>query len=645
MKMKLNRLTLENFKCHRHLEIRFDGRSASVYGKNGTGKSSVYDALTWLLFGKDSLGRTDFEILPLGRDGKVFNSEDISTVEAELDVDGVRRTLKRTYYEVWVTKRGSAEAVMNGHSSDFFVDGVPAKKKEFQAAVGELVDENRFRLLTSCSYFASALPWKDRRAVLFDICGTMRDEDIMASDVRFAPLTEALEGRGLEDYRKILSARRKELSGIQNDTPARLDECKKTVEELSTIDFDALERAQEEAIKRMDAIRQELDEALRDGGEAGVKSRITEVQNKLDRLENENTAHRLKQHRPANGSGFAGAKQDLEAARNGLELERSGISYLESRQEELKKEVLSCRDRWNAIQSEAFTGGVCPTCGQALPGDQLEEAKAAFEADKSRRKDQAVAQANRAKAEMEKVADRLNRAKERMSDFEARAKDAESRLTAAQNEPKPVVTDMEGYAENRARLLEEKKALLETLDRMRIDSTARTSEISRRLSEANAELRRLDGEAAKKSALEYAENRMEELRDQAAAAAEKLDRVDRMISLYEEFVRFKASFLEESVNSRFRFVKFRLFRELVNGGLEDCCDVTVDGVPYDGGLNNGARINAGIDIINTLSRHYGAWVPLFIDNAEGVSDLEAADTQTVELVVSRGDQKLRCELK
>lgn len=644
MKMKLNRLTLENFKCHRHLEIRFDGRSASVYGENGTGKSSVYDALTWLLFGKDSLGRTDFEILPLGRDGKVFNSEDISTVEAELDVDGVRRTLKRTYYEVWATKRGSAEAVMNGHSSDFFVDGVPVKKKEFQAAVGELVDENRFRLLTSCSYFASAFPWKDRRAVLFDICGTMRDEDIMASDVRFAPLAEALEGRDLEDYRKILSARRKELSGIQNDTPARLDECKKTVEELSAIDFDALEREQEEALKRMDAIRKELDEALRDGGEAGVKSRITEVQNKLDRLENENTAHRLKQHRPANGSGLAGAKQDLEAARNGLEREKGDISYLESRQEELKKEVLSCRDRWNAIQSETFTGGVCPTCGQVLPGDQLEEAKAVFEADKSRRKDQTVAQANRAKAEMEKVSERLNRAKERMSDFEARSKDAESRLTAAQNEPKPVVTDMEGYAENRARLLEEKKALQETLDRMRIDSTARTSEISRRLSEANAELRRLDGEAAKKSALEYAENRMEELREQAAAAAEKLDRVDRMISLYEEFVRFKASFLEESVNSRFRFVKFRLFRELVNGGLEDCCDVTVDGVPYDGGLNNGARINAGIDIINTLSRHYGAWVPLFIDNAEGVSDLEAADTQTVELVVSRGDQKLRCEL-
>lgn len=645
MKMKLSRLKLENFKCHRHLEIRFDGRSAAVYGENGTGKSSVYDALTWLLFGKDSLGRTDFEILPLGRDGKVFNSEDIASVDAELDVDGVRCTLSRTYYEVWATKRGSAEAVMNGHSSDFFVDGVPVKKKEFQAAVGELVDENRFRLLTSCSYFASALPWKDRRAVLFDICGTMRDEDIMASDSRFAPLLEALEGRDLEDYRKILSARRKELSGVQNDTPARLDECKKTVEELSGIDFDALEQEQEDALERMNAIRQELDEALRDGGEAGVRMRLSEVNNQLDRLVNENTSHRLSQRRYADDSGLENAKMDLEAARNGLEREKGDISYLESRQEELKKEVLSCRDRWNAIQSETFAGGVCPTCGQTLPADQMAAARDAFQEDTRRRKDQAVAQANRAKAEMEKVTERLNRAKERMSDFEARAKEAESRLTAAQNAPKPVVTDLEGYAENRARLLEEKKALQETLDRLRIDSTARTSEISRRLSEANAELRRLDGEAAKKSALEYAENRMEELRAQAAAAAEKLDRVDRMISLYEEFVRFKASFLEESVNSRFRFVKFRLFRDLVNGGLEDCCDVTVDGVPYDGGLNNGARINAGIDIINTLSRHYGAWVPLFIDNAEGVSDLEAADTQTVELVVSRGDQELRCELK
>lgn len=137
---------------------------------------------------------------------------------------------------------------------------------------------------------------------------------------------------------------------------------------------------------------------------------------------------------------------------------------------------------------------------------------------------------------------------------------------------------------------------------------------------------------------------MEELRAQAAAASDELNRVDGMLFLCEEFMRYKAKFIEESINRRFSLVRFRLFREQINGGLEDCCDVTVDGIPYATGLNNGAKVNAGIDIINTLSRHYSAQVPLFVDNAESVTQLTQADTQVIRLVVSESDKELRCEL-
>ena len=114
-----------------------------------------------------------------------------------------------------------------------------------------------------------------------------------------------------------------------------------------------------------------------------------------------------------------------------------------------------------------------------------------------------------------------------------------------------------------------------------------------------------------------------------------------MLFLLEEFTRYKTRYIEDGVNGLFRLAKFRLFREQANGGLEERCDVTFKGIPY-GSLNNGARINVGIDIINTLSRVYGVEVPLFVDNAESVTRIEKMKTQVIRLVVSEPDKELRC---
>ncbi|NCE76601.1 hypothetical protein D1157_16695 [Anaerotruncus sp. X29] len=258
MKMQLISLTLENFKCYEHMEFRFDGRNASIFGANGTGKSSVYDAFTWLLFGKDSKGSAKSEALkPIVQEGEhmgeVKDSGAITSVEAVLLVDGMERKLKRTYYELWSTKRGSAEKTRDGHSSDYFVDDVPCKKNEFARRVGEIIDEDRFKLLTNLFFFPEALPWQKRREVLFDVAAVATDEEILASDARFAPLASALRGLTLDDYRKKLAAQRKGLNKTREDTPARLDECKKTIGDLSGIDFDALERQRAEAQERRTA--------------------------------------------------------------------------------------------------------------------------------------------------------------------------------------------------------------------------------------------------------------------------------------------------------------------------------------------------------------------------------------------------------
>ena len=290
MKMQLISLALEHFKCHEHLEINFGGKSANIYGENAAGKSSIYDSLTWLLFGKDSHGKKDFDIKPLTPGGSAKDHAAITSVEALLSVDGMERKLKRTYYEVWSTKRGSAEATFDGHSSDYFVDDVPCKKNEFARRVGEIIEENAFRLLTSITYFAAELPWQDRRAALFDVAAVATDEEIMASDARFAPLTAAMQGLTMDDYRKKLAAQRKGLNKVRTDTPARLDECKKTIADLSDIDFDLLERQRAEAQRKRTAIQRELDQAEHDGGQTELQNQLAATRNEMARLENENAA-------------------------------------------------------------------------------------------------------------------------------------------------------------------------------------------------------------------------------------------------------------------------------------------------------------------------------------------------------------------
>ena len=163
-----------------------------------------------------------------------------------------------------------------------------------------------------------------------------------------------------------------------------------------------------------------------------------------------------------------------------------------------------------------------------------------------------------------------------------------------------------------------------------------------RLAELRREISAKWETVGKHAALDRARQRIGELQQDARNAAECLESIEAMQYLVDEFTRYKTRFVEDSINGQFRAARFRLFREQANGGIEERCDVVFDGVPYMC-LNNGAKINIGIDIINTLSRHYGVAVPLFVDNAESVTNLEYAATQVIRLVVSESDKKLRCE--
>lgn len=642
MDIRLKSIHLENFKCHKSLTITLDGRDASIYGDNATGKTSVYDALTWLLFGKDSAGNGEknIEIKPLDSAGNVKDHQAVTEVEAVLLADGEEISLKRTYQEVWSTKRGSSEPTYDGNTSEYYVDGVPCKANAYKAKVTELVDEEQFRLLTTVSYFPDKLPWQKRREALFSLFGALDDRQIMDTDQRFAPLMEAMGKLPLEDFKKVVTQKRKGFMATRNDVPARISECEKTISDLSGMDFDGAEAQLSILNARRDSLNAEL---LAIQQNTAVQSKEIELKKaKLDveAIERDNANFRHAQESAAPSvSGLEGelrrAMASLDSAKRSLDMHLLQIQRCD-------EQISTVRERWKQIKSEEYTGSdTCPTCGQRLPEDQIAYAIQRFTEDKKRRMDELVKLSDGYKTDLGRAKELEGIQRKYIREIEPNIQEIEEQIRRAK-EAKTVISDMPDYAEKKSAALAAVTAIGAELTKLREDASSAASGLKSRMSEVKVEISRVSGIAGLRSSYEYARRRIQELREDAQAAAENLSQLDRLLYLMEEFSRYKASFVENGINEKFRIARFRLFREQANGGVEDRCDVVYDGVPYIG-LNNGMKINVGIDIINTLSRAYGVTVPLFVDNAESVTNLETCGCQVVRLVVSEKDKELRVQ--
>ena len=637
--IKIKRLYLENFKCHKALTLTFNGGNASIYGDNAAGKTSVYDALTWLLFGKDSAGNGEknIEIKPLDASGEVKDHLAVTAVEAVLDVSGEELTLRRTYKEVWTTKRGSSEQTYDGNTSEYYVDGVPCKKNAFQDKVNELVSEDTFRMLTSVSHFADKISWQDRRAVLFQVAGVMDDQQILATNAAFAPLVESMGRLSIEDYKRKLLSEKKKFVGAKTEIPARISECQKTIEDIEGLDF-AGAKAQVAALQAtMDSISAEIVAVEHDSAADAKRLEIREAQLEMTALYNENKAFRANQ-----GSGLLNVhnlKLDLKDLRNRLDRKQHELSNEKAYIAGLETKIEEARSRWISVNGESFTGGTCVTCGQQLPADKLQQARDTFEAAKQKRLSDILQTANSYKEAKAQAEDRLARQQEEIQrlDAEIQAKDQEiAAAEATVVEPK----DMEHYAENAHCLNEKIKQLNGELADMMMNTSAVTAKLRMEKNEIQAAINNQMAIISKENLLIYSKERIESLREDARSAAECLEAIEKMLYLMEEYSRYKTRFVEDSINGLFRIARFRLFREQANGGIEDRCDVVHEGVPYIS-VNNGMKINLGIDIINTLSTAYGVRVPLFVDNAESVTQLEHCNSQIIRLVVSESDKELR----
>ena len=543
------------------------------------------------------------------------------------------------YQEVWSTKRGRGEATYDGNTSEYYVDGVPCKKYAFAEKVESLVNEDTFRMLTSVSHFPAGISWQERREVLFRVANVAGDREIMLNDERFFPLIEGMGKLSLEDYKKKLLSDKRAFAGAKTDIPARISECQKTIEDVDGMDF-AAARAKIEALTvERDALEAELLSIERNTAAEGKRMEIREVRLEQVALDNENKAYRLSQ--TVGAPNVDALRAVVKAHNETLFAKESALEGQKRQIDEKDKQIADCRARWLAVNGEVFTNSNCPTCGQALPADKIRTSIEAFEADKRKRLLEIERTASTLKAIRAEIEVRIAEITEEIEQHRTIIEGTQAKIDAAKG---MIVTpiDMDGYAEKS----EEIQKRIDSLDGELMDIMSGTSAARAKLigqiSEIKQEIASWNVYLGKESLLEYSRKRVEELQEDARNAAEKLDAIEEILFLIDEYSRYKTQFVEDSINGMFRIARFRLFREQANGGVEDRCDVVYDGVPYIN-INSGAKINVGIDIINTLSRAYGVTVPLFVDNAESVTNLERSDCQIIRLVVSENDKKMRCD--
>lgn len=638
--MKLTKLELLNFKGLKAFTINFNG-DVIIRGDNATGKTTVFDSVCWLLFGKDSLDRADFEIKTLDMGEPVHKVNHEVTGTFTLDEGGTVE-LKRVYREKYSSPRGG-EVTMTGHTTDYFVDGVPKKEKEYKEIVNSLVDENIFKLITNPLYFNETYSWQNRRKLLLKMCGDISDEDVIAEYSELKALTDILSGHSVDDHRKVVAAKKTAINKELDMIPVRIDEA---LRGKPTIDTPRDVLIQEISLATTTLETLEADKALLVNGHAVVDTRaeLRDVQRRLMARESELQMEYKKQSALKSNeydmvvSELNNLSSKVESTKHRLDTSNRDIQCIESVIDELMHQR-------QQVNEDAFVMDIdeaCPTCGQKLPAEQIQAAREKAETKFNLRKSKQLEELNQSielkQQDIENIKKRdvglepietleaLIKAKELVKQT---ITDEIGQLTA------PVLDDDSIYADLKA----EEFMLQMKLDESNIDHSEEIADIDKRIATTKEHRFNLETELNKYEEAKRINTRVAELESQQAELAAEKSKLDEASYLMDEFVKAKVSMLEDVINSRFKLARFKMFNVMLNGNVEECCETTYKGVPYRS-MNNAARINVGLDIINALTSYFKVNAPVFIDNAEAVTEFVPVNSQTIKLIVDESEPQL-----
>ena len=657
MEIKILTLFIKNFKGIKTLAINF-GQTTNIYGENATGKTTIFDAFTWLLFDKDSSNKKDFNIKTLGPDGEAYHGLE-HAVEGQLEVDGRTLNLRKVYTEKWVKQRGAAEKIFSGHETNYWINEVPVKKSDYQDKINSLIDENIFKLITNPLFFNTNLSWQDRRKTLLEIVGDISDQDVIDSNRELGRLSTLLQDKTLEEFKAMIAGQKKRLNDALKQIPVRIDELSRNIPTLDAeIDYSGLEQER----KDLQIIIGNLEKDLTDQRKIAVdmmndfkkkQSFIAQKRNELNRLENEIVRNASKKL-----NDLKYKKSDIENQISRIQREikdlEVSISKNSGKIRDYDNKLTVFRSEYLTIIKETFHEPdkekfICPTCKQMLPDDNIENRIKAmesnFNADKKSKLDEINGngkilkeRAQELQEVVEKDTEKMNSNKQKLEELTAELELLVSQISQEEAQAGQVNCESD---ERYISLQVEIAALENELENSSLEEVDSSDLISKKQN-CNDRILEINRILNNKQVIADTQKRIAELEAEQADIASKVLDLEGQEYLAEQFIRTKVDMLEGRINSKFSQVSFKMFNEQINGALVECCDTLVKGIPFQD-ANNAGKINSGIDIINTLTDHYNITAPIFVDNREAVNRLIPTDSQVINLIVSL-DKILRIEV-
>lgn len=663
----LKSLSLQNFKGIKELKIEF-GHETTVAGANATGKTTVFDAFTWCLFGKDSSDRTDsgrgaFTVKTVDASGKAIEKLE-HEVTAVIAVDSVITSFTRRLVENWVKPRGKAETELRGNDTHYFVNGIEVKASQYSQQVAGIIEDQLFKMITNPAYFP-ALDWKMQSDILTSIAGGVTFEEVAAGREDFQQLLQLLSGRDLDAFRQEIAYKKKTIKAELDKCPVEINAIRNVMPEAP--DYAALL----EEVTATTAQLQEVEAAIADVASANRKAyeavtakkvQIAELQRKqvavINAAKDEAQkayfeANRIRNEKADELSSLKTAIINFGKVGRGAEADMA--RYLEHLRQQIPAktaELEAKRKEWNdrAAQEYEEKAGVivCP-----LYGFTCTDGRATAAAEEARKKARAAFVAKQ-DDDLARISDEGKKIAERLAELQGDLKKTEEAHAAevAKNE-----AQLLGYTQ-RAEAIEKELATMPVVSLQEvnpvelpdyvelgmqiteIETTINQPETAIGSEDLTAQKRELQAriDAAKekmavKTTIARHEAAIKEIEEKEKQKAQELADVESLEWTADQLNKARVTEVERRVNSKFAFVRFRMSEPQLNGGEIPTCVATVNGVKY-ADLNNAMKINAGLDIINTLCRFHGVTAPIFIDNAEGVNKIFEVDSQLIKLAVT-----------
>lgn len=657
MEIKLIKLVLDNFKGAKHFELNAEGKDIVVKGENNTGKTTIADAFYWLLFNKDSKGATKFSIKTLDSTGEEINNLKHS-VYAVLDIDGKEQHIKKTYSEKWTRKRGQAKSTFTGHETVYELGATedeltPKKLKDFNEFINSIISDEQIFKLTTNPFWFNSLKQDERKKILMSLVDEVTDEDVINSDSKLKELKKLLGDGSLEDFKMRISRNKKSINEDLKAIPVRVDEINHNMPDVRKYNKQALEEELNEInnqINQVDIEIKDVENGLEiEKIEKEIKSKELDIQYLKD---NHNHGNRRDLSTLINQDSelqraIATKRRDLSNLT--AELQKNE-SVIEEQNEKFKALGIKHKELVNE-QKEFTTATVCDCCGQDIPEHMQQEAiqkmKENYNADKSERLEkiqsdgieirnkvkQLSEQNDEIESTMEELKEEIDKETKNVEEIKENIKKIESNNTDVKDtdEYKQLDSEIKALKEKKGQSIQSMSEDVQNIVKSKKEPLInQQQEIKQKLDDIQVSQRAVD--------------RIKELETKQEQLAQEYNELEHATFLTEEFTKQKVNLMEGSINDKFEITKFKLFDVQINQGVQDVCIATHNGVPFDSGLNNAARINVGLDIINALSKHYNFYAPIMIDNAESVTDVHKTTSQQIQLEVSKKDKALTVEV-